>query len=251
MTVVEPTPLWPARLWLVRHAESAGNVARETAEAARHDRIALDTRDVDVPLSDLGKRQAAAYGAWLAARPAEEQPTAVRVSPYLRAVQTVETALAAAGLDLPVTVDERLREREFGVLDGLTKQGILAQWPEEAARRSEVGKFYHRPPGGESWTDALLRVRSAVADLRHDCAGERVLVVAHQVVVLLLRYVVEGMTEAEVLAVDRAGEVANCSVTSYVLDGGGLRLERYNDVTHLAAEDEAVTVEPEGPHGRA
>jgi len=247
----EPSSLWPSRLWLMRHAESAGNVAREAAEAAGHERIALDTRDVDVPLSDLGKRQAEAYGAWVARQPPEEQPTALWVSPYLRAVQTAETALAAAGLDVPVRVDERFREREFGVLDGLTKRGILAQWPDEARRRRAIGKFYHRPPGGESWTDALLRVRSAVVDLRHDCAGERVLVVAHQVVVLLVRYVVEGMTEQDVLAVDAEGDVANCSLTSYALRGSGLRLQAYNDVSHLETEREPVTAEPEGPHGAA
>jgi broad specificity phosphatase PhoE len=234
---------------VVRHGESAGNVARDTAERDRLERIALDTRDVDVPLSDLGKGQAEALGTWLGELPTEEQPTVVWVSPYVRAAQTVEIALSTAGLDIPVVVDERLREREFGVLDGLTRRGIEAQWPDEAARRSAIGKFYHRPPGGESWTDALLRIRSAVADMRRDCAGERVLLVAHQVVVLLVRYVVEGMTEQEVLAVDRLGDVANCAVTAYVSDGDGLRLEKYNDTAHLEAEDEPVTAEPEGPHG--
>ena len=244
-----PAPRWPDRLWVLRHGESAGNVAREVAERDRLERIALDTRDVDVPLSPLGAEQAEAFGRWLGRQQPDERPTALWTSPYLRAQQTAELALDASGLDIPAIVDERLREREFGVLDGLTKHGIQAQWPEEAARRKAIGKFYHRPPGGESWTDALLRVRSAVADLRHDCAGERVLVVAHQVVVLLMRYVVEGMTEAEVLAVDAAGDVANCSLTSYVLDEDGMRLERYNDVDHLREEHEPVTAEPDGPHG--
>jgi 2,3-bisphosphoglycerate-dependent phosphoglycerate mutase len=244
-----PDATWPDRLWVVRHGESAGNVARETAEASRLERIELDSRDVDVPLSDRGKRQSEALGTWLAEQPAEQQPTALWVSPYLRARQTAEIALAAGGLEIPMTIDERLREREFGVLDGLTRRGIEAQWPEEAARRAAIGKFYHRPPGGESWTDSLLRVRSAVADLRRDCRGERVMVVAHQVVVLLLRYVVEGMTEAEVLDVDRQGDVANCSLTEYVLEGEDLRLVRYNDVTHLKVEHEPVTAEPDEPHG--
>lgn len=236
---------WPDRLLVVRHGESAGNVARVEAEAAQLERIALDTRDVDVPLSDLGKRQAEALGACLA----EDPPTVVWVSPYLRAQQTAELALSAAGLSLPVVVDERLREREFGVLDGLTRKGIEAQWPQESARRAAIGKFYHRPPGGESWTDALLRVRSALGDMRHDCAGERVLLVAHQVVVLLTRYVVEGMTEESVLAVDREGDVANCSVTSYARVGDRLELQAYNDVSHLQEEGEPVTAEPAGPHG--
>ena len=243
------TAPWPERLWVVRHGESAGNVARETAESSRLERIELDSRDVDVPLSDTGKQQSAALGEWIAGLPEHERPTSVWVSPYLRATQTAELALGTAGLETPMVVDERLREREFGVLDGLTRLGIEAQWPAEAARRKAIGKFYHRPPGGESWTDALLRVRSVVADMRRDCAGEQVLVIAHQVVVLLVRYVVEGMTEAEVLAVDTQGDVANCSVTEYAHESGSLRLLRYNDVAHLRAEDEPVTAEPDGPHG--
>ncbi|HUR15411.1 MAG TPA: histidine phosphatase family protein [Mycobacteriales bacterium] len=234
---------------MVRHGESAGNVARETAESARLERIELDCRDVDVPLSDRGKGQSEALGTWIGQLPAGQRPTAVWVSPYLRAMQTAEIALATAGLDVPVTVDERLREREFGVLDGLTRRGIEAQWPDEAARRKTIGKFYHRPPGGESWTDALLRVRSAVADVRRDAAGGRLLVVAHQVVVLLVRYVAEGMTEQEVLRVDAEGDVANCSLTEYARAGDALRLVRYNDVAHLEREHEPVTAEPEGPRG--
>jgi hypothetical protein len=45
---------WPSRLWLVRHGQSAGNVAREAAVAAGEHLIGLEVRDVDVPLSDLG-----------------------------------------------------------------------------------------------------------------------------------------------------------------------------------------------------
>ena len=234
--------LWPERLWVVRHGESAGNVARDRAEAEGLERIQLDSRDVDVPLSDRGREQAQALGQLLA----DDPPDVVWASPYLRARQTAEIALA--GMDVPVVVDERLREREFGVLDGLTRKGIMALWPQEAERRAAVGKFYHRPPGGESWTDTLLRVRSAVQDLRSDAAGKRVVVVAHQVVVLLFRYVVECLDEAAVLAIDREGDVANCSVTSFRRTGDAMTLEAYNDVRHLEREDATVTAEPDVAH---
>ena len=98
-----------------------------------------------------------------------------------------------------MVVDERLREREFGVLDGLTRRGITAQYPEESARRAAIGKFYHRPPGGESWVDVAQRLRAVLDEIRMDARGERVLLMGHQVVVLLTRYVVEGMDEATVL----------------------------------------------------
>ena len=233
----------------MRHGESAGNVARDAAEAQGRERLELTHRDVDVPLSELGRRQAAALGRWTAERLPDEQPTVVWTSPYVRAQQTAQIALQTAGLDVPVVVDERLREREFGVLDGLTRRGITAQFPEESERRAQIGKFYHRPPGGESWVDVALRLRAVLDQVRIDARGERVLLMAHQVVVLLTRYVLEAMDERTVLEVDAAAEVANCSVTSYVLDEqvGRLRLERYNEVAALEEQDEPVTAEPDLP----
>lgn len=242
-----PDAPWPASLWVVRHGESAGNVARDAAEAAGAERLDLTTRDVDVPLSELGERQARALGRWTASQPAAEQPTVVWTSPYVRARQSAALALEAAGLDLPVVVDERLREREFGVLDGLTRRGITAQFPQESERRALIGKFYHRPPGGESWTDVAHRLRSVLDEIRIDARGERVLLMAHQVVVLLTRYVLEGMDEQTVMGVDAEGDVANCAVTSYVYDpeAGRLALRRYNEVAPLEEQDAPVTSEPD------
>ena len=244
-----PDAPWPEALWVVRHGESAGNVARDAAEAEGRERLDLTTRDVDVPLSDLGKRQARALGRYIADQPEDERPTVLWTSPYVRAQQTAELALDAAGLELPRVVDERLREREFGVLDGLTRRGITAQFPQESERRSQIGKFYHRPPGGESWTDVAQRLRAVLDDIRLDAQGERVLVMAHQVVVLLTRYVLEGMDEHAVLALDAEAEVINCSVTAYRYDreAGRLALDRYNEAAPLEEQDEPVTAEPDAP----
>jgi len=242
-----PDAPWPAALWVVRHGESAGNVARDLAESQGLEQLDLSHRDIDVPLSDLGRRQAEALGRWIGGQPEEDRPTVVWASPYVRARQTAELALQAAGLDIPTVVDERLREREFGVLDGLTRLGITAQFPDESQRRSMIGKFYHRPPGGESWVDVALRLRAVLDEIRIDARGERVMVMAHQVVVLLTRYVVEGLDERGVLDIDRQGDVANCAVTSYALDreAGRLSLIRYNEVTALEEDDERVTAEPD------
>jgi broad specificity phosphatase PhoE len=72
---------WPNRLWLVRHGQSAGNVARDEAHAAKAARIALAARDADVPLSPLGEEQSRALGLWLAGQPDDERPDVVLVSP--------------------------------------------------------------------------------------------------------------------------------------------------------------------------
>lgn len=47
---------WPDTLWIARHGESAGNVARDAAQLARLPVIDIPLRDPDVPLSDLGQR---------------------------------------------------------------------------------------------------------------------------------------------------------------------------------------------------
>ncbi len=242
---------WPGHLWIVRHGESAGNVAREAALAAKLARIDLSIRDVDVPLSPLGERQADALGRWFAEMQADQQPEIVLVSPYLRARETASRIHAQGGTPMApgrFGVDERLREKEFGVLDLLTRRGIEASFPEQARFRTTLGKFYHRPPGGESWCDVILRLRSLLDTMHLHYAGRRVLIVAHQVVVLCMRYLLEGMDEAGILAVDRGGDVANCGITEYAPDlAGGLRLLRYNFTVPLEREGAPVTAAPDHP----
>jgi broad specificity phosphatase PhoE len=232
----------PSALWLVRHAESVGNVADARAHEQGAGRLKLDIRDPDVPLSETGCSQAQALGRWMAGLPEGERPTAVLSSPFERAMTTAR--LAAEPLGLRVRPDERLRERDFGAFDGMTGAGIREEFPAEAQRRELLGKFYYRPPGGESWADVALRIRSLLATeaIRHD--GGRLLLVAHQAVIMVFRYVLEELTEQELLEVDRHERIANTSVTRYAWSDGELRLEQFNGVDHLAAEDEDVTEEP-------
>jgi broad specificity phosphatase PhoE len=234
---------------MVRHAESAGNVAREFAEANGHPFIDIAQRDMDVPLSELGERQARAVGLWLASL-GRRAPSVVLSSPYVRAERTALIALASAGLDLPVVLDERLREREFGVLDRLTKAGIQQRYPEQAEARGRIGKFYHRPPGGESWCDVALRVRSVLDSVTREHSGQRVMIVAHQVVILMFRYVIEQLREADVLGISREVDLANCSVTSFKIDRRnphGMTLESFNEVFPLEESAAPVTHEPDVP----
>ena len=251
---------WPERLWIVRHGQSAGNVARDAADASGAAMIDIAERDMDVPLSPLGERQAAALGAWFAAKPEDERPTTVLVSTYRRARQTAAHVERAGGLhpDQCTECDERLREKEFGILDRLTRAGIEARFPDQAEARTRIGKFYHRPPGGESWCDVILRLRSVLdtLSLHHSEPGSRVLIVAHQVIVLCFRYLIEGMTEEQILGIDRAADVANCGVTEYALDRvegspgthrTKLKLVAYNFVAPLEEAGAPVTARPDVP----
>jgi broad specificity phosphatase PhoE len=249
---------WPQTLWVVRHGQSSGNVARDAAEAAGLADITIAERDVDVPLSPLGERQSDALGRWFLSLPPDQRPTVLLASPYLRARQTAErvrAAIAAAGGDAAapeMTLDERLREKEFGILDRLTRNGIHAKYPDLAAQRGHVGKFYFRPPGGESWCDVILRLRSFIEMVTREHRRERVLLVAHQVIVNCMRYLLERLDEAAILAIDRLGDVPNCSVTSYEFDPaagrhGKLVLRQASFVLPLEAAGAPVTSEPDKP----
>jgi broad specificity phosphatase PhoE len=235
---------WPERLWLVRHGQSEGNVARDAADESGSHEIDIDVRDVDVPLSALGYTQAEAAGRWFAALPRDDRPELILSSPYVRAKQTAEIVRregALAGGPAQTIVDERLREREFGIFDRLTTTGIRHRFPEEAAHRRRLGKFYHRPPGGESWADVILRLRSMLNTINLHYCDRRVMIVCHQVVVFCFRYILEGLDEAAILGIDKQSEVLNCGIAEYRFDpdAQGLcvpELSRWNYGAPLEAE---------------
>ena len=238
---------WPRTLWIVRHGQSAGNVARDAAEAAGHPVIDIAERDIDVPLSELGRRQARALGHWFGDLPAGHRPEVVLCSPYVRARETAHLLLEASGIGahrVRLRFDERLREKEFGILDRLTVFGIRQKYPELGEQRAHVGKFYFRPPGGESWCDVILRLRSLLEMMTREHCGQHVLVVGHQVIVNCMRYLIECMDEAQILAIDGRGDVPNCGVTSYEYDPrmDALQADLVNFVAPLRQAGAPITV---------
>lgn len=235
-----------AQIILVRHGQSEGNVAAETAERDRLERIDVPARDPDVTLSEIGREQASAVGHYLAGLPEAERPKVVWTSPYRRARETAEVALEVAGLSLDQRVDERLRDRDMGITDQLTAAGIRAKYPEEAERRSWIGKFYYRPPGGESWADVAMRVRAVLADIA-DTPHECTLVSAHDVVNLLFCYVAEGMDEDAVLERARTNGLRNAAICRLRQDehsATGWVVTDYNVDSHLQEHGVALTDQP-------
>jgi broad specificity phosphatase PhoE len=199
----------------MRHAESESNRRREYHEKADTREIHIgQTRDADSPLTPLGREQARTTGAYLN----DFGPFDILfVSPYQRTRETADLVLQALERKPPMVIEERIREKEFGILENLTKFGIRELHPQEVARKSLVGKYYYRPPGGESYPDVNLRLHSFLGTLVREHAGRRVLVVTHSVVVLLFRRLLERMEEKEVLALDRQDEVKNASLLIYEL----------------------------------
>lgn len=233
-------------LLLVRHGESMGNVAAAAAFAAGAQVIEVGQRDADVPLSPTGVAQAQAFGGWLRDLSPDVTPQSVWCSPYVRAIQTATIALETAGLAVPFRIDERLRDRELGILDLLTGVGVDARLPEESRRRKWLGKFYYRPPGGESWADMALRLRTLLRDLDDDEPDRRVLVVAHDALILVVRYICERLNEANILEIALQTSVANASVTRLVRPSGAgpWQLDAFNVSAHVEAYGAPVTTHP-------
>ncbi|BAL86856.1 putative phosphoglycerate mutase [Actinoplanes missouriensis 431] len=224
-----------AELILVRHGQSLANVAFPAADAEDLLETEISGRDAEVPLTPAGEEQAAALGQWLAALPEEHRPQVVITSPYLRARETWRIAAEKSGLDLPEpSTDDRLVDRLMGELELLTRAAVAARFPGEAARRADAGEYEYAPPGGESFADIRVRLSSFLDDLNRDHAGKRVVVVAHDAVVLMMRAVIEDLDWDRVLAVEaESGSVRNASISRFDGSSGRLVLDRYNVIDHL------------------
>ncbi len=241
-------------LTLVRHGESEANVAAAVAHDDGAEVIDVPGRDADVALSPAGLEQAQAWGRELAAPASTPMLSfdSLWCSPFRRARQTAQVAFETAGITVPTRVDERLRDRDLGQLDTLTTAGVDARHPDEAARRRWLGKFYHRPAGGESWVDVIARIRSLLRDIDEREDGRHVLIVCHDVVIMSFRYVCEELTEEVVLDIARGNPVRNCSLTRLVRnDDGRWLLDAYNDVAHLERHGATVTKHPGERHEHA
>jgi 2,3-bisphosphoglycerate-dependent phosphoglycerate mutase len=223
---------WVDHLVIVRHGESERNLSRTTATAAGLFEYGGQSRDVDVHVTTRGIAQATETGKHLASKFRFDR---VFTSPYLRTIETTRLMVGQLSYAPEIINEERIREKEFGILDGLTKEGIERKYPEEAKRKQLVGKYYYRPPGGESYPDVALRIHSFLGTLTRDFARTSVLVVCHAVIVLVFRRLLERLSEHELLAIDGDPdqEVGNCSVTWYAFNpkagaNGKMDLKEFN-----------------------
>jgi probable phosphoglycerate mutase len=133
----------------------------------------------DSPLTDEGKRLACTWGKQLAALPWQR----ILASDLARARSTAE--LINATLSLPLHLDARLREQDWGEWSGLLYHDLLTSHQEEFSRQQARGWDF-TPPGGESRHQVLKRSRQALHDAAKCWRGEQILVVSHEGVIRCL-----------------------------------------------------------------
>ena len=125
----------------------------------------------DIPLSPAGAAQARAVADALADVPID----AAYASDLVRAESTATAILAERAI--PLRLDARLREFDFGAWEGLTWSEIVANFPGESGSQRTSARDY-RPQGGETFDDVRRRVRAWLSELApYD--HRRILVVAH------------------------------------------------------------------------
>lgn len=213
----------------MRHGQSERNIGKDDAKHAGAHSFGSGLRDMDTRLTKLGRNQAREVGHYLSKH---YKFDIIFSSPYRRTRQTTKAILACLEPRPKTVFEERIREIEFGVLDGLTTEGVEAQYSNEFKRRKREGKYWYRPPGGESRPDVALRVQSFLGTLVRDYRRKRVLVVCHSVVVLVFRRLLERWGERKYLQVDREADVLNCSITEYRYDDKKNKLLKacYNNI---------------------
>lgn len=201
---------------IVRHGETLWN--RERRMQGQTDSV----------LSDLGRAQARALGA----RMARITFTALYTSDLTRAYDTARHIAEHSGH--AIVADARLRERAFGVFEGLTRDEIARRYPQEYAL-FESRDPDHVIPGGESARQFMARSLGCLDEIAARHRGETAVVVTHG---LVLDIVWRRATGAA-LATPRPLPLLNASLNFFRLNGSRWELEAWGDVSHL--EDGAVT----------
>ena len=204
---------------LIRHGETEWNLSGRWQGHA------------DSPLSPRGVSQAAALGE----RMKKEDLNFFYSSDLGRAQHTARLVGGPSGWT--PTLMESLRERDLGVLEGLTTDEMLVNKPEEYQSFREDGTDY-QVPGGESFRQFYNRCSQALEDIASKHPGKKIGVVTHGGVLgAIFRYVLQIPLEAE-----RNFVLLNCSINRLEKTNGGWNLVSWGDIAHLdglAALDDA------------
>lgn len=198
------------RAYLIRHGESTAN------------RDGLYAGQIDVPLTERGRRQAHALAERFADLPLDH----IVASDLRRSLETAR--ILAHRRATPVKVDPRFRECHFGLWEGLSYEAVVSRWPDD------LGQWWHggeetAPPGGESWRDLHRRTVTAWEERLQQLRTGSIALITHKgpILAILSRVLDLDRRRALRLHVDSA----SVTVVHYYQEGPVLF--SLNDTSHL------------------
>jgi broad specificity phosphatase PhoE len=202
------------KLYLIRHGQSGGNVAGTFGGHS------------PTPLSDLGRQQAEITATALA----QERIDFIYSSDLLRAVQTAEPLAEKLGFEINKT--SAFRERDVGVLEGLTFKESKEKYPKDyyALINRNIN---HKITEGESYRHLLKRGTNALKEILRTHKGKRVAVYSHTGAICYLTLYLIG-------AINRHTRqtpwlvTSNCGINRFEIRGrNNVRVMGLNDTRHL------------------
>ncbi len=194
-------------LLLIRHGESEFNAQGRIQG------------QLDVALTETGRKQAAA----LAERLAGEQLDAIFASPLERAYETARAVAARIGHE--IRTDERLREINAGIFQGLTREEMIARYPDQELRWTAREPDF-RVTGGETRRELMERGRAALEAIR-ETGLARVAVVSHGAI---LAAALKGLLG---IPVERGPfHFYNCAITKLIWKQD-IMVDTLNETDHL------------------
>jgi len=202
------------KLFLVRHGQSAGNAeGRFGGHGA-------------TPLSELGFEQARVTAEALA----RENINAIYSSDLLRAVQTAEPLSKLVGV--PIVTSQAFRERNVGVLEGLTFDESKQEYPNDYYALVNRN-IHHVITKGESYANLLDRITVELRNLLRKHRGERIAVFTHTgalcfMTLHLLGAIHRGTKQTPWII------TSNCGINRFEIRGSrNVRVLALNDTRHL------------------
>lgn len=202
----------PTRICLVRHGETEWNAERRIQG------------QIDIALNANGLRQAAGAGRWLKTA----NIVALYSSDLKRARMTADIIGQALGL-APTLVPE-MRERRYGIFEGLTYAEAQQKYPEGYAA-FEGRNAHYNFENGESLVDMFVRVSSKLQDIAARHQGQNVAVVLHGGVLDVINRFVRGNP----LEMPRDFLIPNAGLNWISTTGGVWYIETWGETAHLEA----------------
>jgi len=203
------------RLYLIRHGQSAGNAEGRFGGHG------------PTPLSELGQRQAELTAEGLA----KENISAIYSSDLYRAVQTAEPLSRLVGV--PVRTKPAFRERNVGVLEGLTFDESKQHHPKDYY--ALVNRNYHHViTGGESYRQLVKRAMNEVWEIMRKHQGERIAIFSHTGAICFMTLHLMGAIRRDTKQTPWL-ITSNCGVNRFEIRGrSNIRVLAVNDTRHLS-----------------